>query len=74
MSPRINKKNNDKSKQKRTVEVDQQQNNDVELQNKERFYQSVLENSSNILAVITADGTLRYESPSMEVMFGYSPD
>ena len=46
----------------------------TELQNEYRFYQSVLDNSSDIVVIINLDGTLRYESPSLDGLLGYSSD
>ncbi|MGH7846723.1 MAG: HAMP domain-containing protein [Candidatus Binatia bacterium] len=45
-----------------------------ELQNQQEYYRSLLENSSDIITILTADASIRYESPSVERILGYRPD
>jgi PAS domain S-box-containing protein len=45
-----------------------------ELARSERHYRALFENAMDIIAVIGADGTVRYESPSVERILGYPPD
>lgn len=40
----------------------------------ERWLLSVLQNTSDVVTIVDADGTLRYVSPSIERMFGYRPE
>lgn len=42
-------------------------------QNEERF-RSLIENALDIITVIGADGTIHYESPSVEKVLGYKPE
>jgi PAS domain S-box-containing protein len=44
------------------------------LRQKEEYYRALIENASDVISVINADGTIRYESPSVEQVFGYRPD
>jgi len=39
----------------------------------ERNFQSLIENSLDIVTILNADGTIRYESPSVEDVLGYKP-
>jgi len=38
---------------------------------KEKYYRSLIENSSDLITVFDLDGTIRYESPSIERILGY---
>jgi PAS domain S-box-containing protein len=40
----------------------------------EHRFQTLIENSSDIVAVLDADGTVRYQSPSTEQVLGYDPE
>jgi PAS domain S-box-containing protein len=46
----------------------------AELQNQQEYYQSLAENSSDIVTILAADALIRYESPSIERILGYRPD
>jgi PAS domain S-box-containing protein len=41
---------------------------------KERFYRSLIEESSDVILVLTADGTVTYASPYIERAIGYKPE
>ena len=52
---------------------------DIELRNlalrrSERYFRSLIENASDTITVLNADGTVRYESPSLTRVLGYHPD
>jgi PAS domain S-box-containing protein len=38
------------------------------------FLRSVLQHGSDIFTILEADGTIRYESPSIERVLGYKPE
>src|SRR3712207_1029585 len=40
----------------------------------EAWPHSLLENTSDVIAVLEVDGTIRYASPAVERMLGYSPE
>ena len=40
----------------------------------EAWQHSLLENTSDVIAVLEVDGTIRYASPAVERMLGYSPE
>ncbi len=44
------------------------------LRRNEEYYRSLIENASDILSVVNADATIRYESPSLERVLGYKPE
>jgi PAS domain S-box-containing protein len=44
------------------------------LQDSELRFRSLVQNSSDIITVLEADGTVRYESPSLERILGYKPE
>jgi two-component system, sensor histidine kinase and response regulator len=55
---------NDVSDRRRTEEV---------LQSSERHFRSLIENALDIIAILDADGTVRYASPSVKRILGYRP-
>ncbi|MDP9439518.1 MAG: PAS domain S-box protein [Actinomycetota bacterium] len=40
----------------------------------ERWFRSLVQNASDVIAVLEADGTVRYVSPAIERMLGYTPE
>jgi len=44
------------------------------LQESELRFRSLVQNSSDIITVLGADGSIRYESPSIERILGYKPE
>ncbi|MDY6794949.1 MAG: PAS domain S-box protein [Actinomycetota bacterium] len=44
------------------------------LRESEVYFRALIENSSDVITVINADGTIRYQSPSIERITGYSPE
>jgi diguanylate cyclase (GGDEF)-like protein/PAS domain S-box-containing protein len=44
-----------------------------EVRHTEARFRSLVQNSSDVIAVIAADGTVRYQSPSTRAIFGVSP-
>lgn len=44
------------------------------LQESELRFRSLVQNSSDIISILAADGTIRYESPSVERILGYKPE
>jgi PAS domain S-box-containing protein len=43
------------------------------LQRSERYFRSLIENSSDIITILDDDGTIRYQSSSIERILGYNP-
>jgi PAS domain S-box-containing protein len=43
------------------------------LQRSEEYYRALIENAMDIVAVLEADGTVRYASPAVERVLGYAP-
>jgi two-component system, cell cycle sensor histidine kinase and response regulator CckA len=44
------------------------------VRNSEEHFRSIIENASDVIAIIELDGRIRYESPSVERVLGYRPD
>lgn len=44
------------------------------LRHSELYFRSLIENGSDIILVMNADGTIKYESPSIKRVLGYDPD
>jgi PAS domain S-box-containing protein/putative nucleotidyltransferase with HDIG domain len=44
------------------------------LHEREQRFRSLIENASDLIAVLDAQGTIRYESPSVERLLGYRPE
>jgi len=47
---------------------------DDELRQTEAYFRSLIENASDIITIMEADGSIRYESPSIETILGYKPE
>jgi PAS domain-containing protein len=44
------------------------------LREKEEYFRSLIENSTDLTGILSRDGTIRYLSPSVERMLGYRPE
>ncbi len=44
------------------------------VRNSEEHFRSIIENASDVIAIVELDGRIRYESPSVERVLGYPPD
>lgn len=44
------------------------------LRRREEYFRSLIENTSDIITIVNADGTIRYESPAIERVLGYKPE
>ena len=53
--------------------LEQQQGGKLSQRSEERF-RALIENSSDLITILGADGTLKYESPSVTSILGYQPD
>src|SRR5712664_993866 len=47
---------------------------EMDLQKRERFLLTLLESGSDIITVLDADSTIRYESPAIRRILGYTAD
>ncbi len=54
--------------------ADQLQKTLTEVRHREAHFRSLIEKSSDLIAIIDADGCISYLSPSIERVLGYSPD
>jgi PAS domain S-box-containing protein len=44
------------------------------LEDQQKYYSFLVENSSDVITLIDKDGTIRYQSPSSKRVFGYKPE
>ena len=44
------------------------------LRSREELFRSLIENASDVITILTADGTSLYESPSVERVLGWTPE
>lgn len=44
------------------------------VRSSEQHFRSIIENASDVIAIVGLDGLIRYESPSVERVLGYPPD
>ena len=44
------------------------------LRSREELFRSLIENASDVIAILSADGTSLYESPSVERVLGFAPE
>ena len=54
-----------------TRNIDEHIKNQQKVAEKERYYRSLIENSSDIISIIDVDGNYQYLSPSFEKQFGF---
>ena len=47
---------------------------ELELRRENEQLRALIENTSDIISIINEDGTIRYESPSIERILGYRPE
>lgn len=41
---------------------------------RERYYRTLIENASDLISILNADGSMRYQSPSLGRLLGYKPE
>nr|WP_290226651.1 PAS domain S-box protein [Trichocoleus desertorum] len=54
-------------------DITQRQQAETALAQSEAKWRSLIQNSSDIIAILEADGTVRYQSPAVEHIMGHSP-
>lgn len=64
------KRQNRKLKQ----EIEQRKQTQQDLKENKKHFQQLIENALDIITVINPDGTIRYQSPSIENILGYTSD
>ncbi|HEY49723.1 MAG TPA: PAS domain S-box protein, partial [Dehalococcoidia bacterium] len=53
------------------TDISERKHAEEELRSKEEHFRSLIENSLDAIGVLNADGTLRYQSPSIQRLMGY---
>jgi PAS domain S-box-containing protein len=56
------------------VDISERKRMEGELRQKESHFRSLIENVQDIITTLTEDGTITYESPSVEQVLGYKPE
>jgi len=56
------------------MEMAERQRAEQEIARTAKHFQSLIENGLDIITILNSDGTIRYESPSVERVLGYRPD
>jgi PAS domain S-box-containing protein len=44
------------------------------LRQREHYFRSLIEHASDVITIVDADGTVRYESPAIQHVLGYDPE
>lgn len=52
-------------------DITERKRGDEKLRDSERYFRSLIENTSDLITVLDGNGIIRYESPSLERMLGY---
>ncbi len=64
----------EKANRKLKSEMHERKEAERRVRQQEEYFRSLIENSSDAIAIMDADGTILYESPSVERILGYRPD
>ncbi len=54
------------------IDITERKQAEKELKDSQEYFRHLLQNSSDLVMVVEADGTLRYVSPTAEEMYGYT--
>lgn len=55
------------------AEIERRTKTETELKKSKEYFQLLIENALDIITVLDYDGTIRYQSPSLERILGYRP-
>ena len=55
-------------------DITERRNAEEELRQRKERFKALIENASDAVAIVDADGVILYESPSVERMLGYTPE
>jgi len=56
------------------AEILERKQAEVKLRHREAKFRSLIQNSTDIITLLAADGTIQYESPAVETVLGYQPE
>jgi CheY-like chemotaxis protein len=57
----------------RNREMTMRKEAEKELRHREAYFRALIERSSDFMAVVNSDGSIRYENPSVQKILGYNP-
>jgi two-component system cell cycle sensor histidine kinase/response regulator CckA len=55
-------------------DVTERQRTHEALEAREQYFRHLIENAMDLITILNGDGTIRFESPSMEKVLGYKPE
>ena len=47
---------------------------EAEVRHSEAYFRALIENGTEVITILDSDGTIRYESPTLERVLGYTPE
>jgi len=56
------------------LDITQRKRQEENLQKREQYFRHLTENALDLITILNSDGTIQYESPSMEKVLGYRPE
>lgn len=56
------------------TDITERKRGEEKLRDSERYFRALIESASDVITVLDGDGIVRYESPSIQRIFGYIPD
>jgi PAS domain S-box-containing protein len=57
-----------------TRDITERKRTEEAVRRSEEHFRSLIENASDVIAILNGDGTIRYVSPSIEPVLGYEPE
>jgi ammonium transporter len=55
-------------------DITERKNTEIALQRSEEYFRRLTENATDLITIMTAEGVIRYQSPSITRLLGYQPE